>query len=110
MIEGKIAIIGLDSLVEIFRVFGLDVFPVRNADEAFEIYSNLSEDEYPVIVVLESVAGKIIEGSKKEALLILPDTFSDKKLGEEILRDLAEKALGIDIFAEGEGYYGRENS
>jgi len=110
MVEGKIAIIGLESLVEIFRIFGVDVFPVGNANEAFDVYNNLSEDEYSIIVVLESVAGKIIENSKKKTPLVLPDTFSNKKLGEEILRDLVEKALGIDIFAEGEGYYGRENS
>ncbi len=112
MNESKIAIIGLDILVEIFKVFGIDVYPVKNSDEAYEVYKSLPEKEYSLIIVLESVAGKIVENlrGREKIPLILPDTFSDKKLGEEILRGIAEKALGIDIISEGEGYYGRKNS
>jgi len=112
MFEGKVAIIGLDLLVEIFKVFGFDVFPVKNSDEAFEVYSSLSDKDYSLIIVLESVSGKIIENLKGKGKipLILPDTFSNRKMGEELLRDMAEKALGIDIISEGEGYYGRKNS
>ncbi|ACI19148.1 V-type ATP synthase subunit F [Dictyoglomus thermophilum] len=112
MNENKIAIIGLGSLIEVFRIFGLDVYPVRNPDEAYEIYMSLSEKEYSLIIVLESVAGKIVENLKGKGKipLILPDTFSNRKMGEELLRDMAEKALGIDIISEGEGYYGRKNS
>lgn len=110
MFEGKVAIIGLDLLVEIFKVFGFEVFPVKNSDEAFEVYSSLSDKDYSLIIVLESVSGKIIENLKGKNPLILPDTFSQEKLGEEILKNLAEKALGIDIISEGEGYYGRKNS
>lgn len=110
MFEGKVAIIGLDLLVEVFKIFGFDVFPVKNSDEAFEVYLSLSENEYFLIIILESVAGKIVENLRGKNPLILPDTFSQEKIGEEVLKNLAEKALGIDIISEGEGYYGRKNS
>uniref|UniRef100_A0A7C3RM14 V-type ATP synthase subunit F n=1 Tax=Dictyoglomus thermophilum TaxID=14 RepID=A0A7C3RM14_DICTH len=103
MLEGKIAIIGLESLVEIFKIYGVDVFPVKNEKEAFDVFNRLSDKEYSLIIVLESVSGKILENVKDKIPLILPDTFSQRKLGEEILRDMAEKALGIDILSEGEG-------
>lgn len=110
MFDGKIAIIGLDLLVEVFRIFGLEVFPVKNSDEAFEVYLTLADKDYSLIIVLESVAGKIVENLRGKNPLILPDTFSQEKIGEEVLKNLAEKALGIDIISEGEGYYGRKNS
>jgi len=103
MLEGKIAIIGLESLVEIFKIYGVEVFPVKDEKEAFEVFNGLSDKEYSLVIVLESVSGKIVENVKDKILLILPDTFSQRKLGEEILRDMAEKALGIDILSEGEG-------
>lgn len=110
MFEGKVALIGKDLLVEFFKIFGLDVFPVKDPEEAFRVYLDLSEKEYSLIIVLESVAGKILEDLKEKTPLILPDTFSQQKLGEEVLKNLAEKALGIDIISKGEGYYGRKNS
>lgn len=108
MSEGKIAIIGFNDLVEIFKIFGVDTFSVENDAQALEVFNNLSEKDYKLIIILESVSRKILDQKTKKRILVLPDTFSNFNLGMEIIRKSIEKALGVDIL-EGEGYYERKN-
>jgi|YelNatPaOPRAMG01_1025707.scaffolds.fasta_scaffold00401_41 V/A-type H+-transporting ATPase subunit F len=109
MSEGKIAIIGFGDLIEIFKIFGIDTFKVENDLQAVDIFNNLSEKDYKLIIVLESISRRIIDLKTKKRVLILPDTFSNYNLGIEIIRKNIEKSLGVDILAEGEGYYERKN-
>ncbi|KUK03482.1 MAG: ATP synthase (F/14-kDa) subunit [Thermotoga sp. 50_1627] len=99
-------IIGPEKLVSVFAVLGVEVRPVSDAKEAFEVFTRV-QNEYSLIVVLESVAEKILQNVKEDLPLILPDTFSHEKKSEKALRKLFEKILGVDLLAEGEGYYGR---
>ncbi|PMQ01560.1 MAG: V-type ATP synthase subunit F [Dictyoglomus sp. NZ13-RE01] len=108
MAEGKIAIIGISDLIEIFKIFGIDAFGVANDEQALEVFNNLSNKDYKLIIVLESVSGKILEEKTKNKILILPDTYSHGNIGMEMIRKQIEKALGVDIL-EGEGYYERKN-
>ncbi len=109
MSEGRIAIIGFKDLIEIFKIFGVETFSVKNDLQALDVFKNLSEKEYKLIIILESVSQKILEQKTKKRVLILPDTFSHINLGMEIIRENIEKVLGVDILAEGEGYYERKN-
>ncbi|MCX7845993.1 MAG: V-type ATP synthase subunit F [Dictyoglomaceae bacterium] len=109
MSEGKIAIIGFKDLIEIFKIFGVNTFEVENDMQALDIFNNLSEKEYKLVIILESVSQRILNQKTKKRILILPDTFSNFNLGMEILRKNIEKVLGVDILAEGEGYYERKN-
>ncbi|HBT40062.1 MAG: V-type ATP synthase subunit F [Pseudothermotoga sp.] len=106
MSEAKMIIIGPEKLVSVFAVLGVEVRPVSDAKEAFEVFTRV-QNEYSLIVVLESVAEKILQNVKEDLPLILPDTFSHEKKSEKALRKLFEKILGVDLLAEGEGYYGR---
>lgn len=109
MSEGKIAIIGFKDLIEIFRIFGVETFIVENDSQALDIFNNLSEKDYKLIIILESVSQKILDQRTNKRILILPDTFSKFNLGMEIVREKIKKVLGVDILAEGEGYYERKN-
>ncbi|MGB9790938.1 V-type ATP synthase subunit F [Thermotoga caldifontis] len=106
MSEGRIAIIGPEKLVGIFSMFGVETHPVSDAKEAYDVFVKV-QNQYSLIVVLESVADKILQDVKENPPLVLPDTFSHEKKSEKALRKLFEKILGVDLLAEGEGYYGR---
>ncbi|MCS7202207.1 MAG: V-type ATP synthase subunit F [Dictyoglomus sp.] len=109
MSEGKIAIIGFKDLIEIFKIFGVETFSVENDIQALNVFDNLSERDYKLIIILESVSQRVLEQKTKKRILILPDTFSNFNLGMEIIRKNIEKVLGVDILSEGEGYYERKN-
>jgi V/A-type H+-transporting ATPase subunit F len=106
MSEAKMIIIGPEKLVSIFALLGVEVRPVSDAKEAYDAFIKV-QNEYSLIVVLESVAEKILQNVKENLPLILPDTFVHEKKSEKALRRLFEKILGVDLLAEGEGYYER---
>lgn len=106
MYEGRMIIIGPEKLISVFSIFGVEVRPASNAQEAYDVFVKV-QGEYPLVVVLESVAEKILQNVREKMPLVLPDTFSHEKKSEKALRKLFERILGVDLLAEGEGYYGR---
>lgn len=100
------AVIGPERLINIFSLFGAKIYPAPSAKEAYDVFLRI-QNQYPLIVVLESVSDKILENVKEKLPLVLPDTFCHERKSEKALRKLFEKILGVDLFTEGEGYYGR---
>ncbi|MEN3009194.1 V-type ATP synthase subunit F [Pseudothermotoga sp.] len=106
MFENNIAVIGPEALINIFSLFGVKIYPVSNAREAYDVFLKI-QNQHPLIIVLESVSDKVLESVREKLPLVLPDTFCYEKKSEKTLRKLFEKILGVDLLAEGEGYYGR---
>lgn len=106
MLENSMAAIGPEKLISIFSLFGVRIYPASSAKEAYDVFLKI-QSQYPLIIVLESVSDRILESMKERLPLVLPDTFCYEKKSEKALRKLFEKILGVDLLAEGEGYYGR---
>jgi len=102
-----IALIGDEVSILGFKALGIEVFPLKNPEEAEETFKKIKK-EFNLIFITESFAknilGLIEEISKERSCLvtIIPD-LRTKGVARQRLRLLAKKAAGIDIFKEKEG-------
>lgn len=117
MTKYKLAVVGLDSSILIYRAIGADTFAVNNSIEAknsiekiANTYSNeeLQTPEYAVIYIEEDFYKELPEDLMKKlakkslpALIPVPspsaatgDSFAVKRLSK-----IVERAVGSDIFS-----------
>ena len=103
-----VAVIGDELSILGFKALGIEVFPLKNPEEAEETLKKIKK-EFNLIFITESFASKslgLIEEISKERsclITIIPDLSPAKGVARERLRLLARKAVGIDIFKEKEG-------
>lgn len=102
----KIAVIGDKTSILGFRALGLDAYPVLEPKEAKEIWSEIKEKNYTIIMAteeayheLEDLVGEF-SNDFTPVVLIIPPAKGGTKLGYRRIKKIIEKAIGIDIFSE----------
>ncbi len=103
----KIAVIGGPDTVIGFKALGLDTFPVRQADEAHEIFKRITKadqpDEYAIIYLEENLAEPLkadidrFKDSPSPAVILIPGKDGSLGLGQSALQAAVERAVGANI-------------
>lgn len=95
--KGKIVFIGDKNSVEFFRVFGMEIFPAENSEEAEKILKNLKISDISLILITEDVFDRnkfsnLVMGKK---LMVLPGLKKREGEGYKIVDELVRKATGM---------------
>lgn len=103
----KIGVIGAPDTVMGFKALGLDVFPVREPDEARRTLRALTraggEDEFAILYIEEGLAvslGAELDKYKDRpspAIILIPGRDGPLGLGRSALRAAVERAVGANI-------------
>lgn len=100
--KGKIAILGNSDNVSVFSACGVKTFMAKDKESATETLKKIAK-EYSVIFITESLSEEIKETVEKynnvpyPIILPIPQNESEGKYGEEFLKKMMNKALGVDI-------------
>ena len=99
----KIGVIGARDSVLLFKAVGLDVFFEDDGEHANKTLHRLEREGYATVFVTEklfSACAETIEeykGQAYPAIIPIPDNQGSRGLGEKMLRQNVEKAVGMDI-------------
>ncbi|MDO8886284.1 V-type ATP synthase subunit F [Candidatus Oleimmundimicrobium sp.] len=102
----KVALIGDKTSVLGFQALGFDAYPVTEPREARNIWSEVKDSNYTVIMVTEEIYREIedllIEFADKftPAVLIIPPAKGGQGVGFQRMKKIVEKAVGMDILSE----------
>lgn len=103
VIDLRIAIVGDATSVAGFRPLGFAVFPVERAEDAREMWPELSAGEYGVVFVTEPVYAAIEDlvaeaaDSPVPAVTVIPSAGSAGGVGAAKLDRAIERALGTSV-------------
>ena len=101
----KIGVIGARDSVLLFKAVGLDVFFEDEGERANRTLHRLAREGYAAVFVTEklfSACAETIEefkGQPYPAIIPIPDNQGSRGLGEKMLRQNVEKAVGMDILS-----------
>lgn len=101
----KIGVIGDRDSVLLFKAVGLDVFFEEDGERANRTLHRLAREGYAAVFVTEKLfpacAETIAEyeGQPYPAILPIPNNQGSQGLGDRILRQNVEKAVGMDILS-----------
>ena len=103
----RIGVVGDKDSVLCFKSFGLDVFPVSEADpgESRNLVDSLAKD-YGIIFITEQIAQTIPETIERydrqilPAVILIPGVKGSLGIGLKRINDNVEKAVGINILEE----------
>ena len=99
----KIGVIGDRDSVLLFKVVGLDVFFEDEGDSANRTLHRLAREGYVTVFVTEKLFAACAEtieefkGQAYPAIIPIPDQAGSRGVGEKMLRQNVEKAVGMDI-------------
>lgn len=99
----KIAVIGDKDSVLAFKSVGVEVFDATTAEQAQSLIKKLSQGQYAVLFVAESLAERIPETLAKAklqtypAVVPIPTTATPSGFGLQGIKSDVEKAIGVDI-------------
>lgn len=99
----KIAVIGDKDAVLAFKSVGVDVFDATTAEQAQSLIKKLSQGEYAVVFIAESLAEQIPETLAKAklrpfpAITPIPTGAKSSGFGLQGIKADVEKAIGVDI-------------
>lgn len=101
----KIGVIGDRDSVLLFKAVGLDVFIEDEGERANRTLHRLAREGYSAVFVTEKLfpaCAETIEeyqGEAYPAIIPIPDNQGSHRLGEKMLRQNVEKAVGMDILS-----------
>ena len=101
----KIGVIGDRDSVLLFKAVGLDVFFEDEGVSANRTLHRLAREGYVTIFVTEKLfaaCAETIEEFKSQAypaIIPIPDNQGSRGVGEKMLRQNLEKAVGMDILS-----------
>lgn len=101
----KIGVIGDRDSVLLFKAVGLDVFFEDDGAKANQTLHRLAREGYAAVLVTEKLLPACaetlaeFEGQPYPAIIPIPDNQGSDGLGEKILRQNVEKAVGMDILS-----------
>ncbi len=101
----KIGVIGDRDSVLLFKAVGLDVFFEEEGVSANRTLHRLAREGYVTIFVTEKLfaaCAETIEEFKSQAypaIIPIPDNQGSRGVGEKMLRQNVEKAVGMDILS-----------
>ncbi len=104
--KGRMAIIGDGDSVLVFTAVGVDAYGVTNGHDAETILKKIGKD-YRIIFITDVVAAQIEETVKKYSalpypiILTVPSKEGSNGYGMKNLKNITEKALGVDLLFDG---------
>ncbi len=99
----RIAAIGDRDSVYGFGVLGIDVIAVEHGDDALRQFKKISNGEYAVIYITESLAAELEDEIEKfaerplPAIIPIPGVKNNNGIGIANVKKAVEKAVGSDI-------------
>ena len=106
MAEGRIAFLGDADSVLGFRALGVDTVVPADAEEAVAAFRKLVREQTSVIMITEDMLDYLQEQVEETAhkpipaVVVLPDVRGSQQRGEDTIRSLILKAVGVDLMAE----------
>lgn len=104
----RIGVIGDFDSVSGFMALGLDVFPVKNAEEGAAELKRLCAEEYGIIYITEPLMEDMqevcakVENELFPAIVPIPAGGGTTGFGTSRLREYVRQAVGSDIIFNGE--------
>lgn len=101
----NIAIIGKKEAIFGFKALGLKVFPVKDAQEAQEKLLEISEDDFAIVFITESLGKEIyntvawVNEQTFPAVTIIPEPSGATGFASKVIRDAMLRAVGTDVTA-----------
>ncbi len=101
----KIGVIGARDSVLLFKAVGLDVFFEDEGESANRTLHRLAREGYAAVFVTEKLFAACVEtieeykGQAYPAIVPIPDHQGSRGVGERVLRQNVEKAVGMDILS-----------
>ncbi len=102
----KVAFIGKERVLCVFRYFGMAVFQVSTPDEAKEKLQTLVDDkesEWGLVYIEECLAEAFMDHIARlnhmplPVISIFPSTGEKKGLSQQMLGNLVRKVTGVDL-------------
>ena len=99
----KVAVMGDYDSIYGFSALGLDIYPVKEKDEAKATLKKLVVGDYAIIYVVESVAKDLTEEIDKHkesispAIIQIPGISGNTGAGIVQVKSFVEQAVGSDI-------------
>lgn len=106
MAEGKIAFIGDADSVLGFRALGVETVVPGNADEARKQFARLVKEKTSIIMITEDMMDHLQEQIDETvhmaipSVVVLPGIKGTQRRGEDTIRELIIKAVGVDLMSE----------
>jgi V/A-type H+-transporting ATPase subunit F len=101
----KIGVIGDHDSVLLFKAVGLEVFFEDEGERANRTLHRLAREGYAAVFVTEKLFADCAEtieeykGQAYPAIIPIPDNQGSRGIGEKLLRQNMEKAVGMDILS-----------
>ncbi len=99
----KVAVMGDYDSIYGFSALGIDIYPVKEKDEAKATLKKLVVGDYAIIYVVESVAKDLAEEIDKHkesispAIIQIPGISGNTGAGVAQVKSFVEQAVGSDI-------------
>ena len=99
----KVAVMGDYDSIYGFSALGIDIYPVKEKDEAKATLKKLVVGDYAIIYVVESVAKDLTEEIEKHkesispAIIQIPGISGNTGAGVTQVKSFVEQAVGSDI-------------
>ena len=106
MPDGRIAFLGDTDSVLGFRALGVETHVPGSPEDAREEFRRLVKQETSVIMITEDLLDTLQEQIDETmnravpAVVVLPGIVGTRKRGEDTIRELIIRAVGIDLMAE----------
>ena len=106
MAEGRIAFIGDADSVLGFRALGVETVVPDSKDEAREQFARLVKEKTSIIMITEDMMDNLQEQIDETvhmaipSVVVLPGITGTRKRGEDTIRELILKAVGVDLMSE----------
>ena len=104
----KIGVIGDAASALGFKAFGLDAFPVADAEEAKKVLHKIAEQDYGIIYITERFCKDLqsdmaeYTGRKTPAIIPIPGVDGNYGIGIAGVKKSVERAVGADILFGGD--------
>lgn len=99
----KTAIIGSKSIIQSFKLFGIEIFPINSKEDGRAVIKKIGQGDYAVVFVTEDWMEKLDEDLTElkqktiPAVVSLPTHLSQSDYGIKELKKTVERAVGSDI-------------
>lgn len=106
MTEGKVAFLGDADSVLGFRALGVETIVPDGEEDAREEFQRLVEEETSIIMVTEDMMEVLQEQIEETvhmavpSVVVLPGIRGTRRKGEQTIRELIIKAVGVDLMSE----------
>lgn len=104
----KIAVLGDRDSIYGFAALGLNIYPVRDYDEAVKTLKELAEGPYAVIYITEALQAQLESEIDKyrskllPAIIPIPGAYGNTGIGIRSVKKSVEQAVGSDILFNNE--------